>query len=171
MGGPRASVIKIRFPSRALVRALPENICFGIPVSGWRDYKTQPHCKGPTIENIQDLPPGLKLSSKTDKLNVKRATRHWPLFCREFGRSRLYFSSEIEIYKRDWTFLARCFLSSFGPLGKGILWLWFWGGSKEQKKHTYLSFLLLGPHPKPPPFGPIELKGLCPCFLGKIPKK
>ena len=68
--------------------------------------------KGPKIEKIQDRPLGLKFSSKIE--NFKQATHQSPIFAREFWRSGLQFSIEIEKFKRDWIF------SIFGPLGVGM---------------------------------------------------
>ena len=50
--------------------------------------------KGPNLEKNQDLE------------IFKRATHQTPIFCREFWRSGLKISSEIEIFKRDWKFQA-----------------------------------------------------------------
>ena len=47
----------------------------------------------------------LKISSEIE--NFKRAAHQTPIFCGEFWRSGLKFSSEIEIFKRDWKVQSR----------------------------------------------------------------
>ena len=47
----------------------------------------------------------LKFSSENE--NFKRAAHQTPIFCGVFWRSGLKFSSEIEIFKRDWKFQSR----------------------------------------------------------------
>ena len=87
-----------------------------VSAANWQTLRAQ-------IERIQDRPPGLKFSIEIE--NFKRATKQTPFFVGNSEgqdwkfQSRLKFSSEIEIFNRDW------FFSIFGPLGN-----WGGGGAK-----------------------------------------
>ena len=70
--------------------------------------------KGANLEKFQDL----EIFKRAWIFQVSHPPN--PLFfCGEFWRSGLKFSSEIEIFKRDWNFKRSWFFSRFRPLGNG----------------------------------------------------
>ena len=75
-------------------------------------FSTAGSPKGPNLEKFQDL----KFSSEIE--NFKRATHQTPIFCGEFWRSGLKFSSEIEKFQARLKISSEIeFFSRFGPLG------------------------------------------------------